>query len=127
MRKDEIQTKIDKMDKYLSVSEIEKELGMPHTTLQKVLKGKRELPKKWVKVVDNYFLSRNKVPSIPPTDNQVDDYKKSLVDPKNYNDLLRLAKDKSVTREDMIDLMKGITLTFPQQSAILSKLTPTES
>lgn len=124
MRKDEIQTKIDKMDKYLPISEIEKELGMPHTTLQKVLKGKRELPKKWVKVVENYFLSRNKVPLIPLTDKQVDDYKKSLViDPKNYNDLLRLAKDKSVTREYMIDLMKGITLTLPQQSAILSKLT----
>jgi transcriptional regulator with XRE-family HTH domain len=124
MRKDEIQTKIDKMDKHLSISEIEKELGMPRTTLQKVLKGKRELPKKWVKVVENYFLSRNKVPLIPLTDKQVNDYKKSLViDPKNYNDLLRLAKDKSVTRDYMIDLMKGITLTLPQQSAILSKLT----
>ena len=123
MSKDEIQTKIDKMDRYLSVSKIEKELGMPSTTLQKVLKGKRELPKKWVKVVEDYFSNRNKSVKNPLTDKQVDEYKKTISAPQNYYELLKIAKDGLVSKEDMIDLMKGVKLTHPQQSAIMNKLT----
>jgi hypothetical protein len=37
---------LEETDGYLPISKIEEKLGMPPTTLQKVLKGKRKLPAK---------------------------------------------------------------------------------
>lgn len=58
MTKEEIQKEIAEMDVYLPVSKIEENLGMPKTTLQKVLSGERELPKKWSKVLGAYFVKK---------------------------------------------------------------------
>ena len=58
--KEEIQKEIEEMDLWVPVYEIEKRLGMPPTTLQKVLKGTRALPKKWNKKLEAYFLSQEK-------------------------------------------------------------------
>lgn len=58
MTKEQIQKEINEMDEYIPVSKIEEKLGMPTTTLQKVLKGNRELPKKWVKVLNSYFIKK---------------------------------------------------------------------
>ena len=55
MNKEQIQKEIDGMAEYLPISEIEKRIGLPKTTLQKVLSGERELPKKWHRVVEVYF------------------------------------------------------------------------
>ena len=58
MTKEEIQEQIRIMDAYIPVYKIEENLGMPATTLQKVLSGKRELPKKWLKVLETYFVKK---------------------------------------------------------------------
>lgn len=58
MTKEQIQKEIEGMDSYLPVSKIEEILKMPPTTLQKVLSGKRELPKKWYKVLQAYFVTK---------------------------------------------------------------------
>lgn len=54
--KEQIKKEIEEMDSYLPISEIEKRLGMPPTTLQKVLKGTRVLPKKWANILESYFV-----------------------------------------------------------------------
>jgi len=56
MTKEEIQQQIIEMDSYLPIWKIEERLGMPKTTLQKVLSGERTLPKKWVKKLKDYFV-----------------------------------------------------------------------
>lgn len=58
MTKEEIQKQIAIMDAYVPVYKIEEKLGMPPTTLQKVLSGKRELPKKWLKILEAYFVKK---------------------------------------------------------------------
>ncbi len=66
--KEQIQKEIEEMDSYLPVSKIEEKLGMPPTTLQKVLSGTRELPKKWEKVLEVYFV---RVPENNKPENKV--------------------------------------------------------
>jgi len=56
--KDDIKKEIEGMNSYIPVSKIEKALGMPPTTLQKVLSGKRSLPKKWERVLEGYFVGK---------------------------------------------------------------------
>lgn len=58
--KDDIKKEIEGMNSYIPVSKIEKELRMPPTTLQKVLSGERNLPKKWERVLEAYFVSKGK-------------------------------------------------------------------
>lgn len=58
--KDDIKKEIEGMNSYIPVSKIEKTLGMPPTTLQKVLSGERNLPKKWERVLEGYFVSKGK-------------------------------------------------------------------
>ncbi len=55
MKKTDIEKAISEMKDYVPVRLIERHLGMPKTTLQKVLKGQRELPKKWQKPLEAYF------------------------------------------------------------------------
>jgi len=55
MTKEELQRAISEMDVYVPVRIIERNLGMPKTTLQKFLKGGRDLPKKWQKTLEAYF------------------------------------------------------------------------
>lgn len=55
MKKEDIESYIAAMPKYVPVRLIERKLNMPKTTLQKVLKGQRELPKKWVKPLEAFF------------------------------------------------------------------------
>lgn len=61
MTKEQIQREIEEMDAYVPVKTIEERLGMPPTTLQKVLKGERKLPKKWHKVLEAYFIRKPQV------------------------------------------------------------------
>ncbi len=93
MTKEEIQKEILEMDAYLPVSKIEERLGMPKTTLQKVLSGERELPKKWLKVLSGYF-NRTPLPPkkevIPPT--QEKESKPSKSDAPNPKDKVAYLK-----------------------------------
>lgn len=54
------------MNEYVPISKIEANLGMPPTTLQKVLKGVRPLPKKWEKKLEAYFVREPSVNAEPP-------------------------------------------------------------
>lgn len=63
LSKEEIRKEIENMDAWIPIYEIERRLNMPPTTLQKVLKGTRGLPKKWNKVLEAYFLANKKVTS----------------------------------------------------------------
>ena len=74
MNKQELRELIDSMDVYMPICNIEKELGMAKTTLQKALKYEdKKLPKKWVKPLINFCkkqeqnteLSRQKTEPIP--------------------------------------------------------------
>lgn len=55
MTKEQIEKAIAGMDEYVPLRIIERHLQMPKTTLQKVVKGQRELPKKWSKPLEAYF------------------------------------------------------------------------
>lgn len=43
--------------RFLSISAIEKEIGCPETTIQKFIKGKRNLPAKWEEKI-KLFISK---------------------------------------------------------------------
>ena len=58
LTKEQIEKEIAEMNEWIPVSKIEERLGMPPTTLQKVLKGTRQLPKKWHKVLEAYFIPK---------------------------------------------------------------------
>ncbi len=59
MNKQELRELIDSMDAYMPICNIEKELGMAKTTLQKALKYEdKKLPKKWVKPLINFCKKR---------------------------------------------------------------------
>jgi hypothetical protein len=66
MEIEKIQELINSKVPYLPVSKIEESLGMPPTTLQKFLSGKRVLPKKWEKVLLDYFHLQTFPSSYPP-------------------------------------------------------------
>lgn len=70
MTKEQIQKEIEGMDAYIPVKKIEEKLGMPPTTLQKVLKGERSLPKKWIKVLEAYFVKKEEVVELKVGDNK---------------------------------------------------------
>ncbi len=67
MTKEQIEKEIAEMNEWMPISKIEERLGMPPTTLQKVLKGERKLPKKWVNKLEAYFVV-NSVP-VPEKNN----------------------------------------------------------
>lgn len=56
MTQEQIQQLHEEMQVYVPVCAIEKALNMPATILQKAITGKRSLPKKWVKPLQQYFL-----------------------------------------------------------------------
>jgi hypothetical protein len=58
MTKEVLKKNIEDMEIYLPISKIEKNLGMPKTTIQQVLNGNRNLPKKWVKILEKYFKEK---------------------------------------------------------------------
>lgn len=68
MTKEQIQKEIEEMDAYVPVKTIEERLGMPPTTLQKVLKGERKLPKKWHKILEAYFVRKPETTKKATTD-----------------------------------------------------------
>lgn len=55
MTQEDLKKYIDGMEIYIPIRLIERNLCIPKTTLQQVLKGNRKLPKKWVKVLEKYF------------------------------------------------------------------------
>jgi uncharacterized protein YlzI (FlbEa/FlbD family) len=61
MTKEQILKLIDGMEVYVPVYKIEEMLNMPPTTLQKVLSGKRVLPKKWDKPIEAFFSGKQQV------------------------------------------------------------------
>jgi hypothetical protein len=88
MTKEILKKNIDEMEIYIPVSAIEKNLGMPKTTIQQVLNGHRNLPKKWVKVLERYFngklyLGENNLRftkiDFKPTNKESYDGKKSII------------------------------------------------
>lgn len=58
MTKEVLKKNIEDMEIYLPISTIEKNLGMPKTTIQQVLNGHRKLPKKWIKFLEVYFKDK---------------------------------------------------------------------
>jgi hypothetical protein len=58
MTKEVLKKNIEDMEIYVPVRLIERDLEMPKTTLQQVLNGHRNLPKKWVKVLEKYFKEK---------------------------------------------------------------------
>lgn len=84
MTKSEIEKEINEMDVYVPVSKIEEILGMPITTLQKVLKGERKLPKKWGKKLEYYFIrcktpkTESKIRKMPLQMSEVDVHIKNV-------------------------------------------------
>jgi hypothetical protein len=86
--------KSEEIDKLLEnvpnpISHIERDLGMPATVLQKALKGKRGLPKKWAIALKNYvetkqYLLSGSIPHIPPSKREVvEQVVKDLTNPTN--------------------------------------------
>ena len=73
--------KSEEIDKLLEnvpnpISHIERDLGMPATVLQKALRGKRNLPKKWAIALRLYvetkqYLLSGAIPHIPPSKREV--------------------------------------------------------
>ena len=73
--------KSEEIDKLLEnvpnpISHIERDLGMPATVLQKSLKGKRNLPKKWAIALKSYvenkqYLLSGAIPHIPPSKREI--------------------------------------------------------
>lgn len=80
--KEQIQKEIEEMDAYLPVSKIEEKLGMPPTTLQKVLSGKRELPKKWLKSLESYFVRNPEPEPTPPAEEEKETKQRQQVQSK---------------------------------------------
>jgi len=58
MTKEDLKKNIDEMEIYIPIRLIERNLAMPKTTIQQVLNGHRNLPKKWVKVLERYFSDK---------------------------------------------------------------------
>ena len=58
MTKEVLKKNIEDMEIYLPISTMEKNLGMPKTTIQQVLNGHRNLPKKWIKFLEVYFKDK---------------------------------------------------------------------
>ena len=58
MTKEDLKKYIDEMEIYIPIRLIERNLAMPKTTIQQVLNGHRNLPKKWVKVLERYFSAK---------------------------------------------------------------------
>jgi len=75
MTKEQIQKSIDDMAVYVPIYKIEETLEMPPTTLQKVLSGTRDLPKKWNKPLEAYFAPQKdvKIQNINEQTNKVKD------------------------------------------------------
>ena len=74
MTKEVLKKNIEDMEIYVPIRLIERNLEMPKTTIQQVLNGHRNLPKKWVKVLERYFnekiykISENDKWVNPPSD-----------------------------------------------------------
>lgn len=87
MTKEQIQAAIEGMNFYMPVSAIEKKLKMPPTTLQKTLKGERDLPAKWIKPLQNFFGIKPDEPAVVVKKEPV-----ATVVPnkKTYSDYLRM-------------------------------------
>jgi len=58
MTRESIEKSISEMDVYVPIYKIEELLNIPPTTLQKVLSGKRVLPKKWNKPMEAFFSGK---------------------------------------------------------------------
>jgi len=79
LSKEQIIKELEEMDGYLPISKIEERLGMPPTTLQKVLSGKRNLPKKWNAILEKYFVrTETKVVNLNLKNQSPTVYKKPL-------------------------------------------------
>lgn len=89
MTQQELQQAYNGMTFYMSISAIESKLKMPATTLQKAMKGERDLPAKWIKPVQHFFGIK--------TDAPVVEVKKEVATTdapakkKTYSDYLRMS------------------------------------
>ncbi len=67
MTKEQIEKEMAEMVEWMPISKIEETLQMPPTTLQKVLKGVRILPKKWDRKLEMFFTLNQ--PTVPEKNN----------------------------------------------------------
>ena len=108
MKKEEILELLAKV--VTPIYQIEQNLGMPKTTLQKAVKGERELPKKWsLKLLETYPKEEVKILDVdksvkPPTKEGNEKIKKMMADMKE-NEVPRLKGESSIEyRLRMIEL-----------------------
>ena len=133
LTKEQIQKEIEAMDSWIPVSEIEKRMGMPPTTLQKVLKGTRELPKKWHKKLEAYFV----VSSKPVTENN-DVFKSPLTidesltaEAKSEIEEVKIADSRkfaaiSVPKNEHITVAYGSIINTESKPPVTVQITPQE-
>jgi len=70
------------------VYQIEADLGMPKTTLQKAISGKRKLPKKWaIKLQEVYGAKFEPVPVLKPKEEPKSALPVNILKPKNLEEL----------------------------------------
>ena len=118
MTKEEIQAAIDGMTFYMSISAIEKQLKMPATTLQKTLKGERDLPVKWIKPLQNFFGIKTDAPVVEVKKEPVVVAPAAPAKKKSYTDYLRMSGKEIKARWDDI---KKCKFTPGQVSALYDK------
>lgn len=80
----------------IPISTIEKQIGIPTTVLQKAMKGKRQLPKKWSILLKDYVARKL--------------YLGTNTSPANQN-----KKKGTSTQEDTPKIEKPTTLSFREQ------------
>ncbi len=98
----ELKALIDSLETYVAVRVIERNIGMPKTTLQKALKypDKSKLPKKWVKPLLRFVEKQNGFAVLvkEKPDNKKDKAsvgKSEMPDPSNKGEYLKWLKNNS--------------------------------
>lgn len=102
MTADELKKLLEDVPK--SISNIEAEIGMPKTTLQKAIKGQRGLAKKWVIALKNYVNSKQYVLStpmahIPPSKREIVSQVLGANKPQNLEELKKMCPSEFGTYE----------------------------
>jgi hypothetical protein len=100
MTKEDLKKNIEDMEIYVPIATMERYLEMPKTTIQQVLNGHRNLPKKWVKVLERYF--NEKIYKISESDKWVNPQKDRSYIPK-VGDKVNLPQEAMIAKVEKKD------------------------
>lgn len=76
------------------VCQIEAELGMPKTTLQKAIKGERRLPKKWALKLTEKYSGQKEASSLKSADVIVPENQSDPVSVDSINDIDKMFEEE---------------------------------